>query len=111
MGRRSQTFRLPTKACVLLATCVFSFANSAVAADARRSEQFARQWCQGCHATRPGQRSPNPRAPSLLEVYRRNPLTSTQFALFLSLPQKMPGRRVTLEEAANIAAYLESHGR
>lgn len=87
-------------------------APAVFAADANRGEQLARRWCMKCHAVAPGQIRSESRAPSFGGVFRRNLFSRAQLAVFFSLPQpQMPGRRLSLSEAADLAAYIESQAR
>jgi len=102
---------------VRLLTAVLAL--SALAAAPLKAEQsgdvahglaLSRQVCSECHATQAEQlRSPNPKAPALVELATTPGMTNTALSVALTTPHAgMPMFRLTAEQRTDIIAYILS---
>ena len=71
---------------------------------------LARQVCSECHATQAEQlRSPNPKAPTFVELATTPGMTTTALSVALTTPHAgMPMFRLTAEQRTDIIAYILS---
>ena len=78
--------------------------------DPRAGRALAQDVCAECHATQPQQpRSPNPRAPTFLELATTPGMTRSALTVALTTPHAgMPMFRLTPEQRADIMAYVLS---
>jgi mono/diheme cytochrome c family protein len=87
-------------------------ANAASAADVQQGEILAKRWCASCHVVASDQQSGNTQAPPFSEIGKRGGLDAAKVALFLLLPHpKMPDMSLSRNEAADLAAYIESQAK
>ena len=74
-----------------------------------RGEFLAEALCSGCHAIADGEVSPNPEAPTFVEISDRDGLTRETLGDFLHDSYNFPGQmnlEVSDEDADAIAAYI-----
>ena len=91
---------------VILATAVPTVAS---AADPANGERIARRWCAACHVVAANQKVPTSEAPPFSGVAHKPGFDPGQLALFLLHPHpKMPDMSLTRDEAADIAAYVDT---
>jgi mono/diheme cytochrome c family protein len=97
----------------LMALTLFAtLVNAASAADVRQGETLAKRWCASCHVVAADQQSGNTQAPPFSEIGKRGGLDAAKVALFLLLPHpKMPDMSLTRNEAADLAAYIETQAK
>jgi len=71
---------------------------------------LSRQVCSECHATQAEQlRSPNPKAPTFVELATTPGMTNTALSVALTTPHAgMPMFRLTAEQRSDIIAYILS---
>lgn len=81
--------------------------------DPARGLALAGQVCADCHAIRAQQlQSPNPRAPTFLELATTPGMTATALAVAFATPHAgMPMFRLTADQQASIVAYILGLGR
>jgi mono/diheme cytochrome c family protein len=81
--------------------------GSSQAADARRGEELARQWCAGCHLVADDQASATTEAPPFATIARRGPDELAALAGLLADPHPpMPDLSLTREEIRDLLAYI-----
>ncbi len=101
-----------TVAGLISLTLFAALANAASAADMQQGETLAKRWCASCHVVAADQQSGNTQAPPFSEVGKRGGLDAANVALFLLLPHpKMPDMSLSRNEAADLAAYIESQAK
>ena len=72
-------------------------------------ETLAQQWCAGCHAIRPGQQSPNPKAPTFPAIAAEPSATDYSLRVFLKTTHAtMPNYRIDPDAIDDIVAYIRS---
>ena len=78
--------------------------------DPQHGLSLVRQACSDCHAIQPAQlRSPNPKAPTFLDLATTPGMTNTALTVALTTPHAgMPMFRLTSEQRADIIAYILS---
>jgi mono/diheme cytochrome c family protein len=78
------------------------------AGDSAHGLALARQVCSECHATQAEQlRSPNPKAPTFVELATTPGMTNTALSVALTTPHAgMPMFRLSAEQRADIIAYI-----
>ena len=78
--------------------------------DAQRGFAFAREVCSECHAVRKGQViSPNPLAPTFVELANTPGMTATALFVALQTPHRtMPNLILGAEQKRNVIAYILS---
>jgi mono/diheme cytochrome c family protein len=94
-----------------LALCVAACdVRAQSAGDPKAGSMLARQVCSVCHATQRGQvRSPNPRAPTFVELAASPGMTSAALLVALTTPHAgMPMFRLSTEERDDVIAYILS---
>jgi mono/diheme cytochrome c family protein len=103
----------PAGALAVITAVVSLGCISASAADARRGEQLARQWCAGCHRISPQQQRAAAKAPAFVDIPRRTALDEARLTFYLLLEKnrQMVGRTISPSDAADLAAYIVSQGR
>ena len=80
-----------------------------VAADARRGEQLARQWCASCHIVAADQARGTDNVPSFATIAEIPGFSADRLAQFLMDPHpKMPDMQLGRDEAKDLAAYIAS---
>ena len=76
---------------------------SALAADAERGAELARQWCAACHLVSEDQASATTEAPPFPSIARRSPSELAALAGFLADPHPpMPDFSLTREEIRDL---------
>jgi len=84
-------------------------ANAASAADAYQGGVLAKRWCASCHIVSADQKRGSTQAPPFSEIANKKGLTAASIALFLLRPHPpMPDMSLSRNEAADLAAYIES---
>ena len=96
---------------LLVGVLILSLGFSGVAgADARRGEHFSERWCSQCHGVRPGQASPNTKAPSFSDL-AASPAT-TRDSLTVSLRRTphwtMPKIKLKPADTNDVVSYILS---
>ncbi len=82
---------------------------SSSAADIARGNKLSELWCTGCHAVVETRSPAMMLAPPLEVIAQRQPLDSKVLSQLLQAPHpQMPDRGLSRDEAADIAAYIES---
>lgn len=91
-----------TAALILLPSLLLaaSIAASAAGAAPLRGEALAERWCTGCHGVKPGQESPNPKAPAFPAI--ANEPSATAYALHVFLQTTHPTMPNFVIEGADI---------
>jgi mono/diheme cytochrome c family protein len=93
-------------------TVLAALATAASAADVRQGEVLAKRWCASCHVVASDQQSGNTQAPPFSAIGKQKGLDGAKVALFLLLPHpKMPDMNLSRNEAADLAAYIESQAK
>ena len=94
------------------ASLLVGFAVSAAAADANNGARLARRWCASCHIVAADQRQGSTGAAPFSEIAKQPGLDAAKVALFLLAPHPpMPDMNLTRNEAADLAAYIETQGK
>jgi mono/diheme cytochrome c family protein len=79
------------------------------AADATNGKRLAEQWCASCHLVSASQTRARADVPTFQEIAGRPGFNAARLAFFLLDPHpKMPNMSLTRNEAADLAAYIES---
>jgi len=103
--------QLPARSLILLLASLAALPlHAQESGDPRHGQALARQVCSDCHATQTEQlKSPNPRAPTFLELATMPGMTSAALTVALTTPHAgMPMFRLTSEQRADIIAYVLS---
>jgi mono/diheme cytochrome c family protein len=88
---------------------IAAFVQAAAAADANRGKMIAQRWCASCHVISHEQKQGTTHAPPFSEVAGRPGFNAARLALFLMSPHPvMPDMSLTRDEAADLAAYIET---
>jgi len=82
--------------------------TTALSADARRGELFARRVCGFCHVVAEGQPARDPDAPSFRSIAESRQFREKGVKFFWERHPKMPDLALTQAEARDLAAYLKS---
>lgn len=91
---------------------VLALAAPACAADSSSGEKLARRWCAACHVVAADQREGNTQAAPFSAVAKLPGFDAGKLALFSLAPHpSMPDMSLTRDEAADLAAYINSQGR
>ena len=101
--------KLPVYSVIFLSPWLAAMPLSAQdSGDPQHGLALVRQVCSECHAFQAGQlRSPNPKAPTFLELATTPGMTSTALTVALTTPHAgMPMFRLTSEQRADIIAYI-----
>jgi len=92
-----------------VAALVFVAAIPGARADVAHGKTLSEQLCSQCHAIVPGQRSPNPGAPSFARSAADPSITVYSLRAFLRTPHwTMPNIIVQPDDAEDIADYILS---
>ena len=84
----------------------------AKAADVQQGGVLAKRWCAVCHVVAEGQRAGNPDVPTFASIGKRPDFDADKIANFLMSPHpKMPNMSLSRNEAADLAAYIQSQGK
>ena len=98
-----------------IATAVAAAGFSAAAAtrgDAENGAKLAERWCAACHLVSPQQQRATADAPPFSVIGQRPGFSAEGLAFFLMEPHpKMPSMSLSRQEAADLAAYIESVSR
>jgi len=95
---------VPPSTAVVLAACGF-----ASAADINTGRALAERWCSECHLISEQQRQGSTEAPPFSEIAERPGFDAGKVAISLLAPHPpMSGLALSRNEAANLAAYIES---
>jgi mono/diheme cytochrome c family protein len=111
MGVNSLAMKLAACSLVLLSAWLAATPLRAQqSGDPQHGSAVARQVCSECHAVQAGPlRSPNPKAPTFVELATTPGMTSTALTVALTTPHAgMPMFRLTSEQRADIIAYILS---
>jgi mono/diheme cytochrome c family protein len=74
-----------------------------------RGEALAQRWCVECHATKPGQQSPNPKAPSFPAIANEPSATEYSLRVFLKTPHAtMPNFKMEPDDINDLVGYIRS---
>ena len=96
-------------AAVLALLLSISLAVSAVNAAPERGESLAERWCTGCHGIRPGQQSPNPKAPAFPAIANEPSATAYSLHVFLQTTHAtMPNFVIAPDDIDDIVSYILS---
>jgi mono/diheme cytochrome c family protein len=70
---------------------------------------LADQWCSECHAIKPGQMSPNAKAPTFQRIAAEPSATPYALRIFLRTPHAtMPNLKIEAADITDLAAYIHS---
>jgi len=84
-------------------------ASALNAAEVTAGRALAERWCSECHLIHEDQRRGNTEAPPFSEIAARPGFDAARIALALLVPHPpMVGLGLTRNEAANLAAYIQS---
>jgi mono/diheme cytochrome c family protein len=84
-------------------------ATAAFGADAGNGQQIARRWCASCHIVAPNQRTGSEAVPPFTTIAHMPDFDASKVAFFLLYPHpKMPDMSLTRNEAADLAAYIQT---
>jgi len=87
----------------VLAACGSAQAQTA------KGELIATEQCAGCHAVKPGQQSPNPKAPAFASLAADPSITELSLRAFLRTPHwTMPNIILKPDDIDEVAAYIVS---
>jgi mono/diheme cytochrome c family protein len=90
----------------------FAGLSSASAASVEQGGALARRWCAACHIVASDQQSAAGQAAPFSVIGRTADLDTARLALFLLLPHpQMPDMSLSRDEAADLAAYIQSQGK
>ena len=97
----------------LVSVGVFAvLSGSAIAADPHNGEMVAKRWCASCHVVSADQHTGTTSAPPFSEIAKQPGIDAAKVALFLLAPHpRMPDMNLTRNEAADLAAYIETQGK
>jgi mono/diheme cytochrome c family protein len=74
-----------------------------------RGETLASRWCAECHATKPGQTSPNPKAPAFVAIAAESTATEYALRVFLKTTHAtMPNFKIDPADIDDLVAYIRS---
>jgi mono/diheme cytochrome c family protein len=77
------------------------------ASDANAGRDLARKWCGACHLVAPDQDRAPTIAPTFASIGRKPGFSVDQLAKSMLAPHpQMPGRELSRDQAADIAAYI-----
>lgn len=98
---------MPTGA-LLLAVLSFLLAPvSAFASDAAAGKDLAGKWCVACHLVAADQERAPTVAPTFASIGKKPGFNAGQLARSILAPHpQMPGRELSRDQAADIAAYI-----
>jgi mono/diheme cytochrome c family protein len=83
--------------------------SAAIAADAEHGAELAKRWCAACHLVEPGQKQASTDAPPFDDIAAKSTFTPEKVAFFLLDPHpKMPNFPLSRNEAADLAAYIDT---
>jgi mono/diheme cytochrome c family protein len=98
-------------AALLFIASFATFLTEAPAANVQEGEKIARRWCAGCHVVSTDQTKAMTEAPPFSSIAKNPNFDAGRLALFLASPHPvMPDMSLTRDEAANLAAYIQSQG-
>ena len=111
MGRQPGA-ALNGTALTVLVGLIVGQATPAVARDAAAGLVLARTWCSACHVVEVDQVRASVDVPPFVEVANRDGFSQDRLAEFLADPHpRMPNMALTVEEIANLGAYIASLSR
>jgi mono/diheme cytochrome c family protein len=80
---------------------------SAFASDAVAGKDLASKWCSACHLVAAGQERAPTVAPPFATIAKKPGFNLEQLAKSMLVPHpQMPGRELSRDQAADIAAYI-----
>jgi mono/diheme cytochrome c family protein len=83
--------------------------SAVMAADANHGAELAKRWCATCHLVDSAQKQASADVPPFATIARKSDFNPEKVAFFLLDPHpKMPNFPLSRNEAADIAAYIES---
>jgi mono/diheme cytochrome c family protein len=96
-----------TASFVLAAVAIMSLSRAAFAADAAAGKELALRWCAVCHLVAPEQERAPTVAPPFATIANRPGFNADQLTQLMLAPHpRMPGRELSRDQAADIAAYI-----
>jgi len=99
----------PLAACFALVFVLVSPAAAQTVGHADDGRWLAGQWCQGCHALAPGERSANERATPFPELAQEPSVTAFWLRGFLRTPHdRMPDIVLSRDQTDDLVAYILS---
>jgi mono/diheme cytochrome c family protein len=107
--RMGAVFRLVLVMGAAVASLPFLGLSSAIAADADHGADLAKRWCATCHVVASDQKQASADVPPFATIAHKSGFTPEKVAYFLLDPHpKMPNFPLSRDEAADIAAYIDS---
>jgi mono/diheme cytochrome c family protein len=101
---RPENLRLPFAALIAFAVCAGSARG-----DVTSGGQIAFQLCSRCHAIKPGQTSPNPKAPTFSEIANKPQMNIFALRPYLRTPHWTSANlSLRPEDIDSIASYIMS---
>jgi cytochrome c len=89
----------------VLVTCLAGAAQASPA----RGKALAQQSCAECHATAPGQQSPNPKAPAFPAIANEPSATEFSLRVFLKTTHEtMPNFKIDPNDINDLVDYIRS---
>jgi mono/diheme cytochrome c family protein len=102
----------PILAALVSVSFLAMLGGSALAADAHNGEVVAKRWCASCHIVSTDQHMGTTSVPPFSEIAKQPGISAAKVALFLLAPHpRMPDMNLTRNEAADLAAYIETQGK
>lgn len=93
--------------CAFAAVVLTSISSPAFAADAAAGKELALRWCAVCHLVAPEQERAPTVAPPFASIAKKPGFNIGQLSKSILAPHpQMPGREVSRDQAADIAAYI-----
>ena len=91
----------------LTVALIVAFAPAAQGADAAAGGDLARKWCAACHLVAANQTPAPTIAPTFASIGKKPGFNAAQLAMSMLAPHpQMPGRELSRDQAADIAAYI-----
>jgi mono/diheme cytochrome c family protein len=92
---------------LLLAVLFLAAAPASAFADAAAGKDLAGKWCAACHLVSPEQERAPAVAPTFASISKKPGFNASQLAKSMLAPHpQMPGRELSRDQAADIAAYI-----
>lgn len=95
---------------LISATLLTLIAGSALSAgNPEQGRRLAERWCASCHLVGPGQRQASADVPTFASIARREDLSESLLAAFLTAPHPpMSNLNLSRQEIADVLAYIRS---
>lgn len=92
---------------VFASLALVSASSSTFAADAAAGKELALRWCAACHLVAADQEPAPTAASSFATIAKKPGFDAAQLAKSIQFPHpQMPGRELSRDQAADVAAYI-----